>query len=84
MTFLAPTGFPLQGDGHGRTAVKLRLNWQKRPITGLRVLYDPSGPKPSVRNVAITVLGLARAFTMNYPALPRVQIEAAATARSSE
>jgi hypothetical protein len=84
MTFLAPTGFPLQGDGHGRTAVKLRLNWQKRTITGLRVLYDLSGTKPSVGNVAITVLGITRAYTMNYPVLPRVQIEAAATARSSE
>ena len=64
--------------------IRDRLNWQKKTITGLRVLYDPSGPKPSVRNVAIAVLGLTRAYTMNYPVLPRVQIEAAVTARSSE
>jgi hypothetical protein len=72
------SGFPLQDGGHGRTAVKLPLDWQNRTITGLEVLDDASGPKPSVRDVAVTVLGLTRAYTVEYPVLPPVQIEAAA------
>jgi hypothetical protein len=72
------SGFPLQDGGHGRTAVKLPLDWQNRRITGLKVLYDASGPKPSVRDVAVKVFGLTRAYTMDYRALPPVKIEAAA------
>jgi hypothetical protein len=72
------SGFPLQDGGHGRTAVKLPLDWEDRTITGLKVLYYPSGPEPSVRDVAVRVLGLTRSYAVEYPAFPRVQIEAAA------
>ena len=71
------SGFPLQDGGHGRTAVKLPLDWQKRTITGLKILYYQSGLKPSVRDVAVTVLGLTPSYTLEYPALPPVEIEAA-------
>ena len=74
------SGFPLQDGGHGRTAVKLPLNWQKRTITGLKVLYHTSGPQPSVRDVVVTILGLTQAYTPEYPMLPPVQIEAAGAA----
>ncbi len=72
------SGFPLQDGGHGRTAVKLPLDWQNRTITGLKILYYPSGPKPSVRDVAVRVLGLTRSYTVESPAIPMVQIEAGA------
>ncbi len=77
------SGFPLQDGGHGRTVVKLPLGWQNRAITGLKVLYYPSGPKPSVRDVAVRVLGLTRSYTVEYPTLPMVQTEAAAASSAS-
>jgi hypothetical protein len=77
------SGFPLQDGGHGRTAVKLPVGWQNRTITGLKILYYPSGPKPSVRDVVVTVLGLTRDYAMEYPVLPPVQIAAAAAAATS-
>jgi hypothetical protein len=77
------SGFPLQDGGHGRTAVKLPLDWENRTITGLKILYYPTGPKPSVRDVAVRILGLTRSYTVEYPALPAVQIEAAAASSLS-
>lgn len=77
------SGFPLQDGGQGRTAVKLPLNWQNRIITGLKILYYPSGPKPSVRDVAVTILGLTPSYTVKYPALPPIEVEAAAPASPS-
>jgi hypothetical protein len=71
------SGYPLQDGGQGRTAVKLPLDWQNRKITGLKIVYYPSGPQPSVRDVSVSVLGITPSYTIEYPRLPHVQIEAA-------
>jgi hypothetical protein len=71
------SGFPLQDGETGRTVVKLPLDWQSQKITGLRLLYYRSGSDPSVKDVAIKVLGLTSTYTVEYPALPSIHIEAA-------
>lgn len=71
------SGFPLQDGGTGRTVVKLPENWQNQRITGLRLLYYRSGSDPSVKDVAIKILGLTSTYTVEYPALPSIHIEAA-------
>ncbi len=70
------SGYPLHTGGHGRTAVKLPLGWEHRRITGLRVLYVPSGPGASVSGVHVQVLGLSRTFGIVHPVTPPVEVVA--------
>ncbi|MHB1789035.1 MAG: hypothetical protein ACYCVN_06210 [Acidimicrobiales bacterium] len=76
------SGYPLRDGGHGRTVVKLPLGWESRPVTGVRLIYYPSGPNPVVKDVNIQVLGLTSAYTIMHIPLPAIEVVPSAPASS--
>jgi hypothetical protein len=64
--------FALYNGGHGRTVVKLPLGWESSGISGLRVLgfAASSSTRPTIRDIAITVIGLTDNFAIVHEAHP--------------
>jgi len=68
------SAYSLYDGGHGRTAVKLPLDWESQRIVGVRLVAYPSSATWSVRDVTLEVVGLTAGFGVEYRAHPTATV----------
>ena len=65
------SGYPLYSGGHGRTAVKLPLDWLTKGIAAVRLVADRAAHgHAKVAAVQIGILGLTSQFAVVRPSFP--------------
>ncbi len=67
-----PTTYPFFNGGHGRTAIKLPLNWNGRAIDGLRLRLNAlPGTSPSLDGTpVIELVEVTPVYAIEHPAFP--------------